>query len=195
MLQTNFPSNRSQGYSSREKYDKCYNNEQIERSVGPLLYKLNPNQIDNCNACLSVFGPRASGGTNRGVMGYGDSTSVGHRTAPAQDLIDVDSILTNRNVVKSKCKDGDVNNIDVTKFQLQHARICNDYLDPISTLLTNPAMNYREIFTDRFYDIGASPQNVIYWDGAVNTSLEARDNYKIRIPNLLKYDPTLPKPV
>lgn len=195
MLQTTFSSNRNQGYSSREKYDKCYNNEQIERSVGPLLYKLNPNQINNCNACLSVFGPRASGGTNRGVMGYGDSTSVGHTTAPAQDLVDVDSILSNRNVIKSKCKDGDVNPLDVTKYQLQHARVCNDYLDPIATHLTNPAQNYREMMISRFYDLGANPQNVIYWDGAVNTSLESRDNYKIRIPNVLNYDATLPKPV
>jgi hypothetical protein len=195
MLQTNSPSNRGQGHSSREKYDKCYNNEQIERSVGPMLYKLNPNQINNCNACLSVFGPRASGGTNRGVMGYGDSTSVGHTTAPAQDLIDVDSILTNRNVIKSKCKDGDVNPLDVTKYQLQHARTCNDYLDPIATHLTNPAQNYREMMISRFYDLGASPQNVIYWDGAINTSLESRDNYKIRVPNVLNYDATLPKPV
>jgi hypothetical protein len=195
MLQTTFPSNRNQGYSSREKYDKCYNNEQIERSVGPLLYKLNPNQINNCNACLSVFGPRASGGTNRGVMGYGDSTSVGHTTSPAQDLVDVDSILSNRNVIKSKCKDGDVNPLDVTKYQLQHARVCNDYLDPIATHLTNPAQNYREMMISRFYDLGANPQNVIYWDGAVNTSLESRDNYKIRIPNVLNYDATLPKPV
>lgn len=195
MLQTTFPSNRNQGYSSREKYDKCYNNEQIERSVGPMLYKLNPNQINNCNACLSTFGPRASGGTNRGVMGYGDSTSVGHRTSPAQDLVDVDSILSNRNVIKSKCKDGDVNSINVTKFQLQHARVCNDYLDPISSLLTNPSQNYKEMMISRFYDLGASPQENIFYDYSINTSLESRDNYKIRIPNLLKYDATLPKPV
>lgn len=110
-------------------------------------------------------------------------------------MVDVDSILSNRNVIKSKCKDGDVNPLDVTKYQLQHARVCNDYLDPIATHLTNPAQNYREMMISRFYDLGANPQNVIYWDGAVNTSLESRDNYKIRIPNVLNYDATLPKPV
>ncbi len=199
MLQVNFPSNRNQGYSSREIYDKCYNNEQIERSVGPLLYKLNTNQINNCNACLSVFGPRSSGGTNRGVMGYGDSTSTGHTTASAQDLVDVDSILSNRNVLNSKCKSSgnynQVNVTDVSKFKLQHARICSDMLNPISTLLTNPSSSYREVFTNRFYDLGASNQENIYFDAAVNTSLEIRDNYVLRVPNLVKYDPTLPKPV
>jgi hypothetical protein len=196
MLQTNFPSNRSQGYSSREKYDKCYNNEQIERSVGPLLYRLNPNQVNNCNSCLSVFGPRASGGTNRGVMGYGDSSATGIRqTAPAQALVDVDSVLSNRNVIKSKCKDSSVNPIDVSKFNLQHPRVCNDWLDPIASHLTNPAQDYREVFQNRFIDLGANPQEVIYYDVAINTSLESRDNYRIRIPNLLQYDATLPKPV
>lgn len=196
MLQTRFPSNRNQGYSSREKYDKCYNNEQIERSVGPLLYRLNPNQVNNCDSCLSVFGPRASGGTNRGVMGYGDSTSVGKNvTAPAQALVDVDSILSNRNVIKSRCKDGDVNPINVNNFQLVHPRTCNDFLDPVSSLLTNPSQNYRECFIDRFYDLGASPQQNIFFNFEINSSLEARDNYQIRIPNLLKYDATLPKPV
>ena len=196
MLQTYFPSNRNQGYSSREKYDKCYNNEQIERSVGPLLYRLNPNQVNNCDSCLSVFGPRASGGTNRGVMGYGDSTATGiKQTAPAQALVDVDSVLSNRNVIKSKCRDGQLNPIDVSKFNLQHPRVCNDFLDPIASHLTNPAQDYREVFQNRFYDIGASPQNVIFWNFEQNSSLESRDNYRIRIPNLLQYDATMPKPV
>jgi hypothetical protein len=94
MLQTNFPANRSQGYSSREKYDKCYNNEQIERSVGPLLYKLNPNQIDNCNACNSTFGPRSVQERNRGYGLW--CINNWHTVAGAQDLIDVDSILSNK---------------------------------------------------------------------------------------------------
>ncbi len=199
MLQVNFPSNRNQGYSSREKYDKCYNNEQIERSVGPMLYKLNTNQINNCNACLSVFGPRSSGGSSKGSFGYGDSTSTGHTTAPAQDLIDVDSILSNRNVMASKCNaTGNFNTLnvtDVSKFPLQHARICSDMLNPIATHLTNNAQNYREVFTNRFINLGANPQENIYFDSAVNTSLEIRDNFTLRVPNLVKYDPTLPKPV
>ena len=196
MLQVDFPSNRSQGYSSREKYDKCYNNEQIERSVGPLLYRLNPNQIDNCNSCLSVFGPRTSGGTNRGIMGHGDSVSTGQSSvAPSQALVDVDSILTNRNMLKTRCKDGDLNKIGISSFNLQHARVCNDFLDPIATHLVAPPSNYREMFTDRFYDINASPQENIFYPFDINTSLEIRDNYVIRIPKIIKYDPTLPKPV
>lgn len=189
-----FPSNRAQGYSSRAKYDKCYNDEQIERSVGPLLYKLNPHQINNCNSCLSVFGPRSSGGTSRGVQGYGDSTATNRNiTAPAQQLVDVDSVLSNRNVIKSRCKDGDVNDIDVTKFKLQHARVCNDFLNPVSSLLSIPRGDYREMGLSRFYDLPTDPQLPIYYPIAINTHLEAIDNYTIHVPALLKYDPVMPR--
>lgn len=175
------------GHSGRLGYDSCFIEDDIAQSVSPLLYRLNPNQIDNCEACLSVFGPRGS------HNGYGVSTTVGHRTSPAQDLVDVESILSNRNIIASKCKDGKVNDIDVTKFQLQHARTCNDYMDPIATHLTNPPQNYREMAINRFYDLPTHPQANIFYDFSVNTKLEAIDNYVEKVPALMKYDPTLPK--
>ena len=124
---------------------RCYYNDRLEQSVSPLLYRLDPNQINDCDSCLSVFGPRA------GHNGVGDSTVVNiHSTAPAQGLVDVESILSKRNVIASKCKDGKVNDIDVTKFRLQHARVCGDFLDPLATHLTNPPQNYRELAINRF---------------------------------------------
>ena len=177
------------GHSSRLGYDKCSIRDNINESVAPILYRLNPNQINNCNACLSVFGPRTSLGPNS----YGVSSSVGHTTAASQDLVDVESILSNRNVIASKCKDGKVNDIDVTKFQLQHARVCNDFLDPVSTLLTNPPQNYRGMSINRFYDLPKHPQANIFWNFATNTKLEAKDNYRERVPRLISYDPSLPK--
>lgn len=173
--------------SSRLDYDACAYRDRLSESVSPLLYKLNPNQINNCEACLSVFGPRS------GHNGYGDSTTVGHRTAPAQDLVDVESILSNRNVIASKCKDGKVNDIDVTKFQLQHARICNDFLDPVATHLTNPSANYRGMSINRFYDLPTNPQQPIFWNFAVNTQLEAKDNYREKVPFSMRFDPALPR--
>lgn len=177
------------GHSSRQKYDRCYFPDYLSESVGPMLYKLNPNQINNCEACLSVFGPR----TSSGPQSFGVSTTVGHVTAPSQALVDVDSILSNRNVIASRCKDGKVNDIDVTKFQLQHARVCNDFLDPISSLLTNPPQNYRGMSINRFYDLNKNPQANVFYNFAVNTQLEAKDNYRERIPRLILQDPVLPE--
>lgn len=177
------------GHSGLQIYDKCAYNDYLSESVAPLLYRMNTNQIANCNGCLSVFGPRS------GHNGYGDSTFKGLGPAPAQDLVDVESIMTNRNVIASKCKDGKVQDIDVTKFKLQHARICNDFLDPIASHLTNPAQNYRGMSINRFYDLNKPPQANIYWDHAVNTQLEAKDNYRERIPRLLTTDLSLPNEI
>jgi hypothetical protein len=176
------------GHSSRLGYDKCAITDSISESVSPLLYKMNPNAISNCNSCLSVFGPRSSSG----AQSAGVSTFDGVGVAPSQDLVDVESILSNRNVIASKCKDGKVNDIDITKFQLQHARVCNDFLDPLATHLTNPPANYRSMSINRFYDLPKHPQANIFWNFAVNTKLEAIDNYRERVPRLMKYDPALP---
>lgn len=177
------------GHSSRLGYDKCSYEDYLAESTAPLLYQMNPVQNNNCNACLSVFGPRPKNGSDS----FGVSTTVGQITAPAQELTDIESILSNRNVIASKCKDGRVNDIDINQFNLQHARICNDFLDPVATHLTNPAANYRGMSINRFFDLPKNPQANIYWDSAVNTQLEAKDNYRAKIPRVIRYDPSLPK--
>lgn len=177
------------GHSSRLAYDKCFIQDDIAEAVSPMLYRLNPHQINSCSACLSVFGPR----TSSGPRSYGVSTTTGHVTAPSQANVDIESILTNRNVIASKCKDGKVNDIDVTKFHLQHARTCNDFLDPVASHLTNPPQNYRGMTINRFFNLPNNPQINIFYDYAVNTKLEAKDNYRERIPRLVRYDPALPR--
>lgn len=178
------------GHSSRLDYDKCAYDDYLSEAVSPLLYKLNPNQINNCNSCLSVFGPRPS----MGARSYGVSTTTGHVTAPKQSLTDVESILSNRNVIASKCKDGKVNDIDVTKFRLQHARTCNDFLDPLATHLTNPVANYRGMSINRFFNLIKPAQHNIFYDYAVNTRLEAKDNFRVRVPRRIP-ETIQPKPI
>lgn len=175
------------GHSSRLGYDKCAYEDRLEESVSPLLNRVNPHRIHNCDGCLSVFGPRSS------YYGYGVSTTTGHAVAAAQSQVDVESVLSNRNVLQSKCKDGRVNEVDLNRYTLQHARICNDFLDPVASRLTNPATNYRGMAINRFYDLDRNPQTNIFWDFNVNTDLEAKDNYRERVPNLVAFDPALPK--
>jgi len=177
------------GHSSRLGYDRDTYADKLEESIGPMLYQLNPNQVNNCNSCLSVFGPRPSAG----ARSYGVSMTAGNVAAPAQNLVDVESLLSNRNVIASRCRDAEVNDIDVTKFHLQHARVCNDFLDPIATHLTDPAANYRGMAVNRFVDIHANPQAVLFENFSVNTHLEAIDNYRERIPYVRDYDPVLPR--
>lgn len=179
-------SNVNFGHSSKLGYDYQTYEDRLTESTDPLSYRLDPNKISNCTPCLSVFGPRSSYG------GYGVSTTTGHTTAISQDLVDVESILSNRNVPLSKSKAGQVNPIDVTKFEMKHAQLCSDFLDPSSTRLTDPSKNYRGIAISRFYDLPKNPQENIFYDWQKNTTLEAKDNYRQKIPKIKKVDHVLP---
>ena len=177
------------GVSSRLDYDPCYISDTIAESTGPLEYRLNSNQMYNCNGCLTTLGPR----TSQGAMSNGVSLikTESDSIATSQRLIDLDSILSNRNVKQSKCKSGKVNNIDVTKFALTNLPICNNYLDPVSTHLTNPPQNYRGLSINRFYDLRKDPQANIYYDIGINSKLEAKDNFIPKVPKMMA-DKSLP---
>jgi len=182
------PSKLNIGHSSRLGYDSCAYSDKLEESVGPLGYRLDPNWQENCQQCLSTLGPRSS------YMGQGVSSAVGHPIATSQKLVDVESILSNRNVKTSKCRRDNLNPINVTKFGVQHLRVCNDYLNPLSSRLTYPAANYRDMAVNRFYNLDRNPQTNVFYDFAVNTKLEAKDNFIVDIPRQWT-DMSGPKPI
>ena len=151
---------------------------------------MNPASIANCDACLSTLGPRA-GHNGHGVSTLLDSDPKNNIT-PSQNLVDLESVLSNRNVPTSRCKTAKVNPIDVTKFGLKDSKSCNKYLDPVASRLTFPASNYRSIAIDRFVDLPKPAQEPIFWNFATNTRLEAKDNFKAQVPNVKHYDPSIP---
>lgn len=174
------------GHSSKLIYDDCAFNHRVRKSTNPMIYKLDTNAIWNKQQCMSVFGPRS------GFMGNGVGTLAGHPVATAQQLTDIESILTNRNVHTSQCKNGNLNPVNLTKLQQYNLKQCPNYLDPIASHLTHPAIKYREAPTDRFYDINNNQQLPIFWNFAVNTTNEAKDNFKFQLENNKLYDPTQP---
>lgn len=176
------------GHSSRLDYDKCAYDDYLSESVGPGIYRMNPHQIHNTNRCTSIYGPRASS--------HGVSTVVGGKKeiAPRQANIDIDSILSNRSILTSKCKDGNVNDIDVNEYRLQHVPQCNNFLDPVNSRLTNPSKNYRGMAINRFIDIPNNPQNVVFYDWAINSQLEAKDNFSPSIPKQIDQEAGMPRP-
>jgi len=162
------------GYSSRSIYDKCYYPDYMDESTKPLKHQLSVDQIYNCNNCLSSLGPRGR---------YGVSTPL-HKTHynESQYLTDIDSIMSNRNVKLSKCKRSKTNPIDVLKIKTYDKKYCGNYLDPESSLLSYPKDSYRGMGINRFYNTIHNAQDTIFWDFAVNTQLEAKDNYVPEVP-------------
>lgn len=177
------------GHSSRLIYDKDAYNDKLAESVGPANYRLNENNIYNCDQCLSTLGPRTA------LMGNSVSTpvNVGFPPATAQKLTDISSILSNRNMRTSKARRAEVNDIDVTQIESVNLRLCDNFLNPSASRLTNPTQNYRDMAINRFYDIDNNPQRAIFWNSAIDSKLEAKDNYCEIMPKLWK-DESQPRP-
>jgi len=170
------------GHSSRLPYDKCAYPDKLKESTDPLSYQLNINRIHNCKRCMNHngAGPRAT--TN----GFGDSTLGETGYAPMDDLIDVDSIMSNRNVKTSKCKRGHINPVNLTVHgrELHHYDLCGNYTHPEFSRLTYPPSNYRDISVNRFYNTIHDSQEVIFYPFQHNTRLEAKDNWHPDLPEI-----------
>lgn len=168
------------GHSSRLGYENPETYKQkLDESTSPLKYRINANQIYNQDRCFSLYGP------NLGYQGFGNSIPETDMIATSQSLVDVDSVFSNRNVKLSKNRNGFVNPVDPIKMlKVQNAKICNNKLDPEYTLTSHPRSTYRGIETNRFYNLGRNPQEVLFWNFAVNSRLEATDNFVPTVPQL-----------
>jgi len=168
------------GYSSGLMYDEQAYKDKLQESTDPLQYRLFTNSRYNCNSCLTTLGPRS------GHMGYGVSLPVDSQVAVAQspEMVNIESILSNRNVRTSKQKTQQLNPINVTQFKTKNLRACNDYLNPEASRLSYPPAVYRDVGMNRFYDLPKNPQANIFWDFAENTTLNAKDNFFPEIPKL-----------
>lgn len=163
------------GNFNRLSYDDSYLQDRTKQSTDPLNYRLSVDQIYNKDRCLSQFGPRNST--------YGCSTIGDAGYAVSQNQVDVESILTNRNVKASKSRASDmVNPINPTKMQPTLAPICNDKLKTSHTRLSHSSKTYRSMNVNRFYDTIHNPQDNIFYDFAINTTLQAKDNYVPQMP-------------
>ena len=78
---------------SNLSYDKCYLDQNLKQSIGPGNYNLYDGHIINNNSCHSLNGPRNNRTNNSSEVA---KTNLAERT-------DIESILTNREEIASKC--------------------------------------------------------------------------------------------
>ena len=89
--------------STRKMYDDCSVDLFYRQSTQPLNYRLLPEFANNCQKCYTDYGPR---GTDMNVS-----------VITNQNLIDVDSLLTNRSKVASDCGTGLVSEVNFAQQQ------------------------------------------------------------------------------
>lgn len=164
------------GNFNRLSYDECALPDRTKQNVDTLNYRLSVDQIYNSDRCLQPFGPRNAT--------FGCSTIGDPGYAVSQNQVEIESILSNRNVKANKCRSSDmVNHINPVTMRPTFAPLCNNKLKPQNTRLSHSAKNYRGMGISRFYDTIHPAQDNIFWNFERNTVLEAKDNYSPQMPN------------
>jgi hypothetical protein len=141
-----------------------------------------PDFANNCKKCYTDHGPR------------GQDMNVSVITN--QNLIDVDSLLTNRSKIASDCKDGLVTDIKFDQYKKYHLPNCNKFMDRHDTRLTHPIHNYRGMTIDWFFEprVGNRDEQCnIFWNFEENTRLTAKDSYRPDVPLPLDSTHALPQ--
>jgi hypothetical protein len=69
---------------------------------------------------------------------------------------------------------------------------CNSSLSPEYSHITSTPKNFRDISINRFYNLKKNPQEPIFYDFAINTTLEAKDNYIPIGPRVLEQQSSFP---
>lgn len=174
------------GMSTRQKYQQNESIKHTEQSTAPILSMMDPNRIRNCNQCFSPY-------IRPSQRGWGDNLAISDpNNAPAQQLVDIDSVFKNMNLQLNR--DG-VNPVNVFNYKTYDNVTCNNFLNPVSSYLSfggNSCLKEQSI--NRFYDLNINPQVNIFYDWAHNTQLEAKDNYNPVYPYMVSGDYSLPSP-
>ena len=159
------------GHSSKLQYDECYYPDHLSESVTPGDYRLQQYSTYNNKSCVAPIG------VNFGFNGAGVSSVEKFGPAQAQKLVDVESNLSNRGLAQSKCRAGRVNLTDPSNMKNIDLDSCKSSLSPEYSHITLTPKNFRDIGINRFYNLQKNPQEPIFYNFAVNTTLEAKDNY------------------
>lgn len=165
------------GEFTRPAYDKEAYDFKMARMINEAYYHTDKNYVYNNDQCFQPL-------TNIGYIGNGDSIATNNNITPALSLVPLESVLKNLNVKISKDRNGNVNPIDVSKIKLNNKQVCERKLTSQHSRLTEPASIYREMETNRFYDLINDPQANIFVPFAINSRLTATDNYIPQIPQI-----------
>jgi hypothetical protein len=177
------------GHSSRLPYDIGTYDDKLYESTGPLGYRVNIDHMHHPKRCFNAngAGPRT---TNNG---FGNSTHERLGCAVKNEIVPIESLLSNRNVKASKNRRGHVNPINPTKWKLDHYSLCGNETHPEFTRLSHPASNYRDVAINTFYNTIHNAQHNIFYDFAHNTRLEAKDNYIPELPEMWEDNTSRPQ--
>lgn len=163
---------------TRTEFDDCNYRQKLKQSEGPGKYRLYRGQNESCAPCMIANGPR---NTRPRVSSEVESVAKA-------DLVDLESLLTNRSYVLSKCPN------DRTLYDKQghlqrlarstRPAACDPQMDTQYSRLTHPLYDYREQHAARWEFPIIDPVEFVWtWNQPINSSLYIRDTtLKNRFP-------------
>lgn len=156
---------------TRLPYDKCAYQDRVRRGVFPGKYKVDTNQIYNSEHMFPGVGINDAG--------FGVSHPHLDSVAPKNELVDIESYLSNRNIPASDCPELGANLKTLKSGKFKHPKKGKEkgFLTPTQSRLEYPLPQTRGIAVDRFHYTHHDPQAHIFWDFSRNTTREAKDNY------------------
>lgn len=151
------------GNFTHMRYDPEAYSEEVQRSTGPVLYRLDANYAVNKNKCFAPYGPRNA---------QEASVSVGQQ-------IDVDSILRGVSKINSKSNEQQIPD-SISGYNTFNLYDCNNLLESEYTRFTYPSYDIKGLTVRdlRFEYPLFDPQCQIFEDFSVNTRLAAKDNHR-----------------
>lgn len=147
-------------YSDPIAYD-----EKVKRSTGPLNYNLDPNYAINNAKCFAPYGPRA---------GQQASDVIGQQ-------IDVESFLKGVDRIKTKSNEQQATE-PMNKYSSVNLPRCSNFLETEYSRFLTPSYEIRGLnVRDHNFEYPLhDPQCHIFENFAVNTQLQAKDNYRAK---------------
>lgn len=180
---------------TNQKYDRHVYNERVAESTGPLLYRLNPEQMSTCRPCEKPYGSVPSRRTvYSGAGGLASKSSIGRIT-------DVESLL----LQQSSGAKGDIGRDDVfpvpnavaadsgDRGVVPNLPVCNWSSVSENSLLDLPKQYFREMDAQLPRIFQREHVATDYMDPryAIDTRLAAKDSYVRRDPKPLDQNPRI----
>ena len=155
---------------TRTEYDECNYRLKLKQSEAPAKYQLYRGQVENCKSCM----------TNNGTWNNRPRLSGEISGAEKANLVDVESLLTNRTYSLSRCPN------DRTLYDKQaHLQKlvsqtsvpqCDPVMDRQYSRLTHPIEQYKELHAVRWEYPLINPVEFVWtWNKPINTSLYIKD--------------------
>jgi hypothetical protein len=196
--------NQAYKFQNRRKYDQEQYNFDLQQSIGPYLYVLNPINYERCSEVRPeqpglIARQGVSHSTQRNIVDI-ESDLKGYTHGHSKDISNMYRPhcpnVKNTHSNGYPCGGGVLTGFENGQEQLHHYKASPEFTEYTRNIY--PSYTLRETGINRFDMVLYSPQDEKRWyqqaPVGINYRMVVKDNHVPRIPVLIDQSPCLPKP-